>query len=477
MRIAIWLLAVLLMATMPASAGNRVALVIGNSAYQNAPLLSNPGNDASDIAAALQRLSFQVKLLNNATYDGMRRALIDFSRQAQGAEIAFVYFAGHGMEIGGENWLIPVDAQLETDVNVANEAIGLQSMTRAVSNTSRLGLVVLDACRSNPFVPKMKTTNVSRAVDRGFSRVEPTDNVLVAYSARDGTTAQDGKGRNSPFTRSLLKNIETPDLEVRFLFATVRDDVMADTHREQQPYIYGSLSKDMVYLKASSDTGVAATSSPSASAPVSAASPGSTTVAALPPTSPAKSADRLSSSAPPTAQRAVLYEDDPSNHGKQYVGWVTWSLETVKPYGNQSAGTAVRADIEIPDLKFKMTMSLRRNTDASLPASHTAELLFTLPPDFAGGGIANVPGILMKPNEQARGTPLAGLAVKVTDGFFLVGLSNVDADRTRNLELLKGRTWFDVPLVYNNQRRAIIAIEKGPPGEHVYAEAFTAWGQ
>jgi hypothetical protein len=180
----------------------------------------------------------------------------------------------------------------------------------------------------------------------------------------------------------------------------------------------------------------------------------------------------------PVAQRVVLYDEDPSDpKGKQFVGSVVWRTEPIKASGNQKPDIAVRADIEIPDRKFKMTMSFRRNTDSSLPASHTAELTFILPPDFAGGGVGNVPGILMKSNEQARGTPLAGLAVKVTDGFFLVGLSNVDADRARNVQLLKERSWFDVPLVYTNQRRAIIAIEKGPPGERAFNEAFAIWGE
>ncbi len=180
----------------------------------------------------------------------------------------------------------------------------------------------------------------------------------------------------------------------------------------------------------------------------------------------------------PVAQRVVLYDEDPSDpKGKQYVGSVIWRTEQIKASAGQKADVAVRADIEIPDRKFKMTMSFRRNTDTSLPASHTAELTFILPPDFAGGGVSNVPGILMKSNEQARGTPLAGLAVKVTDGFFLVGLSNVDADRSRNLQLLKERSWFDVPLVYVNQRRAIIAIEKGAPGERAFNDAFAAWGE
>jgi hypothetical protein len=180
----------------------------------------------------------------------------------------------------------------------------------------------------------------------------------------------------------------------------------------------------------------------------------------------------------PVAQRVVLYDEDPADpKGKQYVGTVVWRTEAVKAAAGQPADIAVRADIDIPDRNFKMTMSFRRNTDTSLPASHTAELTFILPPDFAGGGVSNVPGILMKSNEQARGTPLAGLAVKVTDGFFLVGLSNVDADRSRNIQLLKERSWFDVPLVYVNQRRAIIAIEKGPPGERAFNDAFAAWGE
>jgi hypothetical protein len=180
----------------------------------------------------------------------------------------------------------------------------------------------------------------------------------------------------------------------------------------------------------------------------------------------------------PVAQRVVLYDEDPADaKGKQYVGSVIWRTEQIKAVAGQKPDLAVRADIDVPDRKFKMTMSFRRNTDTSLPASHTAELTFILPADFTGGGVGTVPGILMKSNEQARGTPLAGLAVKVTDGFFLVGLSNVDADRSRNLQLLKERSWFDVPLVYVNQRRAIIAIEKGAPGERAFNDAFAAWGE
>jgi len=180
----------------------------------------------------------------------------------------------------------------------------------------------------------------------------------------------------------------------------------------------------------------------------------------------------------PVAQKVVLYDEDPSDpQGKRYNGTVVWRLDQVPAANGQPPDVAVRADIEVPERKLKMTLSIRRNNDASLPASHTAELTFSLPPDFAGGGVGNVPGILMKSNEQTKGTPLAGLAVKVTDGFFLIGLSNVDADKGRNIQLLKERSWFDVPIVYTSQRRAILAVEKGAPGERAFNDAFAAWGQ
>jgi len=179
---------------------------------------------------------------------------------------------------------------------------------------------------------------------------------------------------------------------------------------------------------------------------------------------------------PAVAQRVVLYEEDSSDpQGKRYVGSVIWRTETVSPGPGMAPELAVRADVEIPERHITMTWSLRRNTDPALPASHTIEILFNLPADFPGGGIANVPGILMKQSEQARGTPLAGLAVKVTNGFFLIGLSAVEADQQRNIQLLKERPWFDIPIVYTNGGRAILALEKGTPGDRAFADAFAAW--
>ncbi len=178
------------------------------------------------------------------------------------------------------------------------------------------------------------------------------------------------------------------------------------------------------------------------------------------------------------AQKVVLYEEDSSNpKGKRYVGSAIWRTVTVSPGPGLAPELAVRADVDIPERHIRMTWSLRRNTDKALPASHTIEITFTLPADFDEGGIGNVPGVLMKNAEQARGLPLSGLSVKVTNGYFLIGLSSVDVDKQRNIELLKSREWFDIPIVFTSGKRAILAMEKGPPGDRAFKEAFRAWGE
>ncbi|MGI8525117.1 MAG: hypothetical protein ACR2K5_02905, partial [Pseudolabrys sp.] len=191
--------------------------------------------------------------------------------------------------------------------------------------------------------------------------------------------------------------------------------------------------------------------------------------------------DQPSSATAPAAdvaQKVVLYDEDPSDpQGKRYVGSAVWRTETVSPGPGLAPELAIRADVDIPERRMRMSWSLRRNTDKALPASHTIEILFTLPADFPEGGISNIPGVLMKQTEQTRGVPLAGLAVKVTNGFFLIGLSAAEVDLQRNIQLLKERSWFDIPVVYNNGKRGILAVEKGTPGDRVFEEAFRAWGQ
>jgi hypothetical protein len=178
------------------------------------------------------------------------------------------------------------------------------------------------------------------------------------------------------------------------------------------------------------------------------------------------------------AQRVVLYEEDPSDTaGKRYTGTALWRAETVAPGPGQPADRTVRADISIPERNMQVVWSLRRNNDKDLPASHTISIQFTLPKDFVHGGIAEIRGVLMKQAEQTRGVSLGGISVKVTNNFFLVGLSNSEADVAKNIQLLKERQWFDIAVVYTDGRRAILAVEKGNPGDKSFIDAFTAWGQ
>ena len=232
-----------------AQAGERVALVIGNGAYApHAPNLPNPKKDAAGVGAALARLGFEVTRLDDAGYDDLRRGLLEFEEAAARSEVAVVFYAGHGIEIGGENYLVPVDAELRSDRAVKHEAMRLARVMESVEGASKFRLVILDACRNNPFAASMRRTDPTRGIGRGLARVEPSKDTLVAYAAKEGTTADDGEGDHSPYTEALLRYLEEPGLEVGLMFRKVRDAVWESTGESQLPYTYGSLSSDGVYL-------------------------------------------------------------------------------------------------------------------------------------------------------------------------------------------------------------------------------------
>lgn len=242
------------------AAENRVALIIGNGAYQKVPALPNPPRDAGDVADVLEQLDFKVTRLIDGDLAHMNSALSDFAKAADNADIAIVFYAGHGIEAAGENWLIPVDAEIASDADASKRAISLHQVQKLVDRTSRLGLVILDACRDNPFAIKAAAeapaiaaagtpSAKSRSLNHGLAPTYPTGNVLIAFSAKDGTVAEDGAGRNSPFTSALLHHIGQSGLEVTFLFRIVRDEVMKATNGLQQPFVYGSLSKESIYLR------------------------------------------------------------------------------------------------------------------------------------------------------------------------------------------------------------------------------------
>ncbi len=223
--------------------GRRVALVIGNGRYEHVPTLPNAANDAEAIAKALTATGFQsVTLKTNLTRDQILSALADFAKLADSADWAAVYYSGHGIESRGINYMIPVDAQLKVDRDVDLEAVDVSKVLSAIEGAKRLRLIILDACRDNPFLDQMKRTIATRSISRGLGPMEPDAGMLIIYAAKHGETALDGDGKNSPFAMALLNRIQTPNLELRRLFDLVRDDVLATTSRRQQPFSYGSLS-------------------------------------------------------------------------------------------------------------------------------------------------------------------------------------------------------------------------------------------
>jgi hypothetical protein len=223
-----------------AQPGRRVALVVGNSAYKLGPL-ANPVNDAEAVADALERqLKFsKVLLRKNLDRVAFSAALKELAREAHGAEVGLVFFAGHGIESKGRNYLVPTDAMLAGAADIELEAIALDSVLSQLESVTKLRLVILDACRNSPFPAGARSW-------RGLKAVAPELGTLVAYAAREGTLAADGKGRHSPFTAALLKRMVEPGVDVRRVFGYVRTDVSAATGGMQEPGIYSELGGDEV---------------------------------------------------------------------------------------------------------------------------------------------------------------------------------------------------------------------------------------
>jgi tetratricopeptide (TPR) repeat protein len=240
-----------------ASQGRRVALVIGNAKYKNVAALGNPQKDADAVAALLRNIGFDsVTLAADEDRAKLISSLRDFATEADKADWAMVYYAGHGIEVNGQNYLIPVDATLKTDRDVQFEAVPIDQVMAAIDGAKKLKLIVLDACRDNPFAPKMEKTGVrevvaaastagakvgTRSIGRGLGEVKVAGASLVVFAAKHGQTALDGEGANSPFAVALVQRIATPGVEINKIFRLVRDDVMEATAGRQEPYTYGSL--------------------------------------------------------------------------------------------------------------------------------------------------------------------------------------------------------------------------------------------
>jgi uncharacterized caspase-like protein len=235
----------------PAHAEKRIALAIGNANYRNVGHLANPANDAATLAATFRKANFDlVTLRADLPASEMRRALREFGDKARDADIAVIYYAGHGIEVDGTNYLIPIDATLEHDTDVYDEALSLERVLVAVEPARRLRLVILDACRDNPFTKTMRQTIARRSIGRGLAKVEPPGpNTMIAFAAKAGFTAFDGDdSKSSPFAAALAEHLTTPGLDLRKAFGFVRDDVLKATNNKQEPFIYGSLGGDDVAI-------------------------------------------------------------------------------------------------------------------------------------------------------------------------------------------------------------------------------------
>ncbi|WP_293857162.1 caspase family protein [uncultured Alsobacter sp.] len=234
----------------PAFAERKVALLIGNSAYSSVAPLRNPANDVALMARTLRDAGFDVvETALDLDDRGMRQALRRFEDKAADADVGVVFYSGHGIEMNGQNYLVPVNARLAADADVKDEAIPLDRVLEAVERVKRLKLVILDACRDNPFIATMQRSAGQRSAGRGFARVEPAaTGTLIAYAAKAGTTAADGTGANSPFTIALAKHVARPGVDIRLALGTVRDEVLAATGQKQEPFVYGSLGGSTLTL-------------------------------------------------------------------------------------------------------------------------------------------------------------------------------------------------------------------------------------
>jgi hypothetical protein len=239
--------AVLLLALVPgtAHADKRVALVVGNSKYQAVNPLPNPARDANAMARMFKDAGFDTvdTLIDVGNLD-FKRGIRKFEDTAATADIAVIYYASHGMEIGGTNYLIPVDAHLASDRDAPDEAITLDRLVTSADSAKKLRVIILDACRDNPFAGTMRRDSLAarRGITSGLTQVDPsTTDTLIAYAAKAGSTAEDGAGDHSPFASALLKDLTVPGRDIRIAFGYVKDDVMKSTGGRQEPFVYGSL--------------------------------------------------------------------------------------------------------------------------------------------------------------------------------------------------------------------------------------------
>ena len=479
--IAVWAVVLALVGAAPGHAEKRVALVVGNDLYDNLPAdqqLRRAANDARAVGDALDRLGFEVLRGENLGRQALVEKLDELTRRLSPGDTAFFFFAGHGVSIRGGNYILPTDVpnvQPGQETLLARTSLGENDIVSDLQGRGRrVAVVVLDACRNNPF--KRPDTQAIGG-ERGCVRSDPVPGVFSIYSAGIGQTALDQLGDadtnpNSVFTRVLVPALRRPELDLGGLAIEVREEVarLAGTVGHiQHPAYYDATIGGRIYLAGLPSAGTRVegppdlndfitdprAADPSQAELAWAVTKDTTTIAVLeefvrrygdshyaalararmeelrkiPATALAPPSSGSDTSAAPTnpntaataavAQRVALYEEDPADQqGKRFVGSAIWRTEMSAGRNWLAVRSAIRADIEIPERRITMSLWIRRDLNQAQQAtSHSIEIVFDLPSDLPFGFIQNVPGVLMKQGEQMRGSPLGGATTKLASGI------------------------------------------------------------
>jgi len=247
-----------------AHAEKRVALVIGNSSYTHVPALANPHNDAADMAAMLKSLGFEVVEGTDLDQNGMRATVRRFGEALQGADVSLFFYAGHGMQVAGTNYLVPVDAKLAREGDLDFDAIRLDLVLAQMERETRTSIVLLDACRDNPMAQTLARSMGTRSanIGRGLARIESGVGTFIAFATQPGNVALDGQGRNSPFTAALVKHLPTTAADLGSIMISVRNDVLAATQGKQVPWEHSSLTGQFFFMPAATTAAAASPVAP-----------------------------------------------------------------------------------------------------------------------------------------------------------------------------------------------------------------------
>jgi uncharacterized caspase-like protein len=385
MRRAIVVLSALILAglaaTPPAFAAKRVALVIGNSAYEEIAALKNPKNDAEAIAATLSRLGFDVVKGTDLSHDQFAQTVRDFSRALPGADTAVFYYAGHGLRVGDRNYLAPTNAKLENEADLDFEMIEVETVLRQMESEPRVNIVLLDACRDNPLARNLARSMGTRsaAIGRGLARIETGVGTLIAFATQPDNVALDGDGEHSPFTAALLRHMETPGLDVALLMRQVRQDVIAATSGKQVPWDHSSLTSDFAFNP------VAAAPPVAASAPPEPAQLPATTSSGTPTDKPATAKPEQVAVITPPAP--VTQAPSEPQMDSAFQDWAVWTVGTGDGRVCFAASKSLKAETYVnvttwpkdnvqEEVSFKLGVPLKAGSDVKVDIDGEEFVLF-----------------------------------------------------------------------------------------------------